>query len=183
VALRERHVFGLRWYHSSDCLEIAILYYLALRKVIKRCPELRKILCRCRHCQIFFFTEPCNQGRNDLGCPFGCAHEHRRSAAKSRSKEYYDSQEGKEKKKNSNKNRSLNTTSEKKIESKIEFDLNILNSNQVCKFISYLHFIMTQVENLKVSINEVQNIYQAILKIVRQHSLEYLEKIIQDPDG
>lgn len=183
MALRERHTFGLRWYHSSSCLKIGILYYLGLRKVLKTCTDLRKLLCRCRHCRIYFLTMPCNQGRDDLGCPFGCAEGHRKSSSGSRSKDYYNTSEGKEKKKVTNKKRSLKQNSKSKSELIIEFDLNILSSKAVCKFISYLRFILIQIEKLKLSIDEVWNIYQANLKKVRQHSLELCKKIIQDPDG
>lgn len=183
MALRERHIFRLRWYHSSSCLEKAIIYYQALRKVLKTCPDLRKLLCRCRHCLVYFLTKPCNQGRTDLGCPFGCAEGHRQSSSNSRSKDYYNTPEGKEKKKVINKKRSLDQDVKTKNESKIEFELNIFKSKSIWKFISYLRFIMIQIENIKVSIDEVWNIYQVNLKKVRQHSLELCEKIIEDPDG
>lgn len=57
-------------------------------------PPLRKCLCRCRHCRIFFFTHPRNSGRRDLGCPFGCKQEHRRRESIRRSTEFYRGEQG-----------------------------------------------------------------------------------------
>ncbi len=81
-------------------------YYWVVRCVAKEKPHLRKCLTRCRHCHILFFTHPRNAGRNDLGCPFGCRQAHRRKSSIHRSTEYYQSEEGKQKKKYLNAGRS-----------------------------------------------------------------------------
>jgi hypothetical protein len=60
---------------------------------------MRKCLARCRHCGIFFMTDPRNAGRRDLGCPFGCREAHRKQRSTQRSIEYYREKEGKVKKK------------------------------------------------------------------------------------
>jgi len=73
-------------------------FYLVLRSVLRIKPWLRKCLARCRHCGIFFFADPRNAGRRDLGCPFGCSRAHRQSQSTQRSVAYYREPEGKIKK-------------------------------------------------------------------------------------
>jgi hypothetical protein len=73
-------------------------YYLVLRSVLRIKPWLRKCLARCRHCGIFFLTDPRNAGRRDLGCAFGCSRAHRQRHSTQRSVAYYQEPEGKVKK-------------------------------------------------------------------------------------
>ena len=73
-------------------------YYVVLRSVLRFKPWLRKCLARCRHCGIFFLTDPRNAGRQDLGCPFGCSRAHRQRQSTRRSVAYYQEPEGKVKK-------------------------------------------------------------------------------------
>ena len=73
-------------------------YYWLLRRLIRERPELRRCLCRCRHCRIFFLTDARNAGRCDLGCPFGCREAHRKRESTRRSVAYYREEEGKLKK-------------------------------------------------------------------------------------
>jgi hypothetical protein len=61
------------------------VYYIALRAVLRNKPHLRRHLVRCRHCWIFFLTDPRNAGREDLGCPFGCRDHHCRQNSTKRS--------------------------------------------------------------------------------------------------
>jgi len=71
---------------------------VVLRSVLRIKPWLRKCLARCRHCGIFFLTDPRNAGRQDLGCPFGCSRAHRQRQSTQRSIAYYREPEGKIKK-------------------------------------------------------------------------------------
>lgn len=80
-------------------------YYFALRSALKSRPCLRRCLRRCTHCRIFFLSDPRNCWRKDLGCPFGCRDCHRRKQSSERSREYYSSPVGKEKKKALNRKR------------------------------------------------------------------------------
>lgn len=172
MALRERYSWGPRWYHLTYCKVLAFLYYQALRRVIQACADLRKYLCRCRYCRIFFFTMACNRGRTDLACPFGCAETHRNNESLRRRKEYYQTPEGKVKKKELNKKR------------KEKSNKNITRPKaRISIFIFYLHYIVTQIEHTKNSISEVKIKHQGYLKILRQHSLENFIRIKQDPDG
>lgn len=84
-----------------------LAYYWLLRSVLRERPEARRCLCRCRHCRIFFITDPRNAGRGDLGCPFGCQEAHRKRESTRRSVAYYREPEGRIKKRALNSKRSL----------------------------------------------------------------------------
>lgn len=73
------------------------IYYLILRALLRNKPRLRRHLVRCRYCWIFFLTDPRNAGREDLGCPFGCAALHRSERSDERSIRYNASPVGKAK--------------------------------------------------------------------------------------
>lgn len=75
---------------------------MVLRSVLRAKPHRRKCLTRCRHCGIFFLTDPRNAGRCDLGCPFGCSQAHRRRESIQRSTEYYRGEDGRKYKRRQN---------------------------------------------------------------------------------
>lgn len=88
------------WYKQKDeTCEIALHYYYVFRTVLQQQPHLRRYLTRCKHCRIYFITHPCNAGRIDLGCPFGCAHEHKRINSIKRSTAYNRTKKGRDNKK------------------------------------------------------------------------------------
>lgn len=87
-----------------------LAYYVVLRSVVRVKPWLRKCLARCRHCGIFFLTDPRNAGRQDLGCPFGCRQAHRQKHSTRRSVAYYREPEGKAKKRDLNARRRKTST-------------------------------------------------------------------------
>jgi hypothetical protein len=76
---------------------LVLEYYTLLRSIVRSQPELRRCLKRCRHCRIFFLTDPRNAGRKDmtgvgrkdLGCPFGCREAHRKRESTRRSVQFY----------------------------------------------------------------------------------------------
>lgn len=72
-------------------------YYVVLDTVLRDKPQVRKLLVWCRHCGIPFIADPCNAGREDLGCPFGCADLHRHRRSNERSVRYNASPVGKRK--------------------------------------------------------------------------------------
>lgn len=93
---------------------MVLTYYLLLRSILRAIPHLRGCLKRCRHCGIFFLTDPRNawrkdgheiDRRNDLGCPFGCSEAHCKEQSTRRSVAYYQSEEGKKKKRDLNQRR------------------------------------------------------------------------------
>ena len=84
-------------------------YYAQVRSLLRERPDLRPYLKRCRHCRIFFFTDPRNAGRDDLRCGFGCREAHRRHSGACRSAAFY--REYPEKKRRQNRKRYLHTAS------------------------------------------------------------------------
>lgn len=66
-------------------------------------PHLRRCLTRCRHCRLFFLTDPRNGRRWDLGCWFGCSKAHKRRQSNLRTQAYY--REHPDKKRSLNENR------------------------------------------------------------------------------
>jgi hypothetical protein len=91
-------LFDPKWYRSGAAQPLVLAYYVTLRSVLRIKSWLRKCLTRCRHCGIFFLTDPRNAGRRDLSCPFGCRHAHRKEQSTRRSVAYYREPEGKGKK-------------------------------------------------------------------------------------
>jgi hypothetical protein len=81
---------------------LVLTYYVLLRSVLRLHARLRRCLTRCRHCRIFFLTDPRNAGRLHLGCPFGCRDTHRRRESNRRSADYYRDEAGKKKKRELN---------------------------------------------------------------------------------
>ena len=84
---------------------LVLEYYQLLRAVLRAKPFLRACLTRCRHCRIFFLTDPRNAGRHDLRCPFGCRAAHRKEASSQRSAAFYADAQGKIKKSHINQRR------------------------------------------------------------------------------
>ncbi len=91
----EPKAYGPDWHRRDDVRGLVAIYYVALRAVLRNKPWLRRYLVRCRHCWIFFLTDPRNAGREDLGCPFGCKDLLRRQSSTKRSTEHNASAAGK----------------------------------------------------------------------------------------
>jgi hypothetical protein len=105
--LERWYEFQPGWYRGGMVVRSLVLgYYGLLRRILRRRPELRRCLTRCRHCRIFFLTHPRNAGRHDLGCPFGCQQAHRRRQSLQRSTAYYRDETGRMKKRVQNGKRS-----------------------------------------------------------------------------
>ena len=102
--IQEQFRFEPDWYRTGVVAGLVLQYYALLRSVLRTHSELRKCLTCCWHCRIFFLAAACNAGRK-LGCPFGCAAEHRRREWRRTSKEYYQSKQGRKKKSDLNQRR------------------------------------------------------------------------------
>lgn len=87
------------WHRRDEVRGLVAVYYVVLRAVLRKKPELRRYRARCRHCRIFFIADACNAGRKDLGCPFGCASLQRRRRSTERSVAYNGTPSGKAKRK------------------------------------------------------------------------------------
>lgn len=147
-------------------------YYLLLRSVLRTKPLLRRCLVRCRHCRIYFLTHPCNAGRKDVGCPFGCRRAHRKQQSTERSVAYYRDAIGKKKK------RALNG---KRAKPKSEGDRPAAcpagesGSVQWSRpMLEYVRMLISLIEARAVSLTEI---VQMLQRVLRQHSVGRRRKI------
>ncbi len=136
---------------------------------------MRKYLSRCRHCRIYFLTDPRNAGRKDLGCPFGCNKAHRKESSNSRSIEYYQTDWGKKKKKILNGRRrkeeqTINCVEDTTDESYYEVGQMNLDEDTV----KYLQTVTTLIEGRIVGRGEILSMVKAKM---RQHSMVKMKKI------
>ena len=154
------------WYRNGKVRRLVAAYYLVIRSILKKKPELKNCLKKCPHCGILFFTHPRNAGRNNIACPFGCRTERRREQSNKRSAEYNRSKEGKQKKKELNKRR------QKKTEEP-EASPN-LESNQTCESvmnsenISYIRTLILLIDGFLMPIDAIV----ALIIKMRQHSID-----------
>jgi hypothetical protein len=124
---------------------------------------------RCRHCGIFFLTDPRNAGRRDLRCPFGCQEAHRKRRSTERSVEYYGTDEGKVKKKIQHDRRS-------QAEARVSHPAEVVPSLQVeregirlvAAIVGYVGLVTSLIEGRRVSEEEI---VEMLLRALRQHSI------------
>ena len=139
--------------------------------MLKDKPHLRKCLSRCRHCRIFFFTDPRNAGRTDIGCPFGCRQAHRRKSAIKRSTAYYKTPEGKDKKQQLNARRNAPPLS---VSTPGEETIHIFEYGVLTTTISHIQLTTSLIEGRAIGLNEVIGMIDHIL---RQLSMDKGENI------
>ena len=156
-------------------LALVLAYYVLLRSVLRSQPELRRCLTRCRHCRIFFLTDPRNVERCDLGCPFGCQEAHHKRQSNIRSKAYYQTQEGKDKK------RDLNAKRRKGIRPKPsqpspEGKAAPEPSPWPQLMVDYLCMVVGLIEGRQVSVAEI---LEMLSRAVRQHRMGRRRRIDQ----
>jgi len=149
-----------------------------LRSALKTKPQLRSCLSRCRHCGIYFITDPRNAGRTDLGCPFGCQEAHRKCRSTARSVEYYREESGRIKKKIQNEKRRKGvsgTPSEPDVEVKdVEYDLRML---------SYVQMLTSLIEGWRVSLEEVKAMLARALRqrsIARRREIDHVVAALRE---
>ena len=142
-------------------------YYVALRSVLRLKPWLRKCLARCRHCGIFFFTDPRNAGRKDLGCPFGCRQAHRQSQSTRRSVAYYREPEGKVKKQALNARRRQTPAPPPPKPTALPWPRPILD---------YVRVVVSLIDGRKVGVSEIVAMLQ---RTRRQHRMVRTRRIDQ----
>ena len=170
VKIQEHSQFDPDWYRLSPSIrELVGQYYVVLRSLLGNQAQLRRCLCRCRHCRIFFLTHPRNAGRRNLACPFGCRQTRRRQSSTRRSVEYYRSREGKVKKYLHNQHRgSLRPSTagadqadqqSRKTGKEMSFDSGI---------VGYVQMVTSLIEGRQVSEPEI---LRMLVRAVRQHSM------------
>jgi hypothetical protein len=135
-------------------------YYVLLRSVLRTKPHLRRCLTRCRHCRIFFLTDPRNAARKDLGCPFGCQQAHRKQQSTRRSVEYYRGDAGKIKKAIQNGKRKASMT-----QTKPEPDPAARCPGPM---VEYVRRVVSLMEGRRVSLEEV---LEMLARVLRQHRM------------
>jgi hypothetical protein len=135
-------------------------YYLVLRSVLRKKPQLRTCLCRCRQCRIFFLTDPRNVWQRALlRCPFGCQIAHERQESTRRSTAYNRSPEGKRKKSALNQRRArILPPRELKPERPIWDE----------ELVEHVRMVSSLIEERRVS---RQEILEMLAKQMRQHSM------------
>jgi hypothetical protein len=137
-------------------------YYVVLRSVLRSRPDLRRCLRRCRHCRIFFLTDPRNVGRSDLRCPFGCRGVHRKQRSTERSVAYYATAEGKAKKKMQNGKRAqggVGADANPPVLGDLEYHPGI---------VGYIAMVASLIEGRRVREEEI---LQMLVRAMRQHSM------------
>lgn len=160
VKLQQHFYFSPDWCRQGEACALVKQYYVMLRSLLKSRPDLRPYVSRCRHCRIFFLTHPCNAGRKDLGCPFGCREAHRKQRSSERSSAYYTTAEGKVKKKVQNGKRVQGGT---RAAAKHPGGLVL-----VASMVGYLAMVASLIERRRVSKEEI---LQMLARAMRQHSM------------
>lgn len=167
IKIREYFQFGPGWYRQSGVRGLVLQYYFLLRSVLRAKPRLVGCLTRCRHCRIFFLTHPCNAGRQDLGCPFGCQEANRKRRSQQRSVEYYRTPEGKFKKKLQNGKRARVAIQEMGVENG-GLDLARREVRLDGPVVDYLGMALSLIEGRPVGRAEIR---EMLSRFLRQHRL------------
>lgn len=162
IKLQEHFRFRPDWYRQGETCALVKQYYVVLRSVLRSRPHLRRCLSRCRHCRIFFLTDPRNAGRSDLRCPFGCREAHRKHRSTERSVAYYTTAEGKAKKKMQN---------GKRVQRGVRPDANPAVTGALpfhAGMVGYVAMVVSLIEGRRVSDAEI---LQMLVRAKRQHSM------------
>lgn len=143
-------------------------YYLLLRSILKARPHLRKCQTRCRHCRIFFVSDPRNAGRRDLRCPFGCKEAHRKGSSTRRSVAYYQDLPGKIKKAIQNAKRRKQVP-----------EPSAASAPFAQPVVEHVQRVVSLIEGRPVSRQEV---LELLARVLRQHSMARRRRIDQTLD-
>lgn len=175
LKIREYFEFCPDWYHRNPAVgELVMQYYVVLRSLLRLNPTMRRCLCRCWHCQIFFLSHPRNAGRRDLACPFGCRQVQRRESSNRRSLEYYRSPKGKEKKRLHNQRRGSPRPSPLPTRRADPGSLIRQAETFDSGMMRYLQMAISLIEGQRVSDGEILRIPT---RVVRQHSITRRRRI------
>jgi hypothetical protein len=146
-------------------------------------PHLRCYLKRCRHCRIFFLTEPSNINRDDLGCPFGCSESYRRHAASRRCEAYYRTEQGRDKKRALNQKRYLVYHDEASEPEAKEEAMKEESSKE--SIIEHVRMVTSLIEGREVSLEEIKEMLKKKERqrsLTRRRRVDYLvQQLNKDP--
>jgi hypothetical protein len=154
--------------------------------VLRSKPHLRSCLARCRHCRIFFLTDPRNRGRRDLGCPFGCRDAERRRRSTERSTAYNRSRAGRLKKKIRNGTRSSRgqpdpAPAEAPREESTKRDPEA--SEFAAGLIEYLAVAVSLIEGRRVSREEIVEVLHRAMRqrsFARERRIDYVVRTLKE---
>lgn len=155
---------------------LVVVYYALIRSTLRRHPDLRPLLKRCRHCHIYFFTGPQNARRKDLRCPFGCREAVRRESSTQRSIAYY----RKYKAKKAALNRRRYLISERKPN---EPAIIATEPAEATPIVKYARLVCSLIEGRPVSLQEVLEMLRKKgrqHRISRERRLDYIIRQIND---
>ena len=146
-------------------------YYGLLRPILRTTAHAHRCLCRCRHCRIFFITDPRNAGRRDLGCPFGCSQAHRKTQSTRRSVQYYRGKVGKIKKRIQNNKRSRVGREPQARKEPLDEESPPLHNEPL---VEHVRLLSSLIEGRRVSQKEV---CEMLREVLRQHSMVRFSKV------
>jgi hypothetical protein len=153
---------------------LILQYYAVLRSILRIEPQERRCLKRCRHCRIFFLTDPRNawhkegheaDRRKDLGCPFGCAKAYERQQSTRRSVKFY--QEHKDKKSRLNSRRRRAPTERKQAKETVPAAEG-LSERWPKPVVEHVRMVVSLIEGRPVSLEEI---LEVLAKIWRQQGM------------
>ena len=158
-------------------------YYALLRSILGTKPHLRRCLKRCRHCRIFFLTDPRNAGRkdmrevgrNDLGCPFGCREAHRKEQSTRRSVQFYQKHKDRKQRQN-NKRRKAGSQEKEKEKEKPAPSREAVPGPWPQPLVEHVRVVVSLIEGREVSREEI---LEMLAKVLRQQGMARRRKIDQ----
>jgi hypothetical protein len=181
IRIAEHFEFERAWYRGDKVRTLVLTYYHLLRSILRTHPHLRRCLKRCRHCRIFFLTDPRNTGRKDeravgrkdLGCPFGCSEAHCQQQSTRRSVAYYQTEQGKKKKQRLNQRRRAVVGSNAPVQE------GQAPTRAMCEpwpesVVEHVRVVVSLIEDRRVSREEI---LRMLAKVLRQQGLARRRKI------
>jgi hypothetical protein len=187
--LHSRFAFFPGWYRRAELRDLALSYYYVLRSIVRGNSQLRRCLTRCRHCGIFFITDPRNAKRTDLGCPFGCRETHRKRSSTERSVAYYQTAEGRGKRRLQNEKRRAVQVEQAEeqgqqaeeqgsgVQEEMTRRPGCDGSAAALGLVLYLVMVTSLVEGRRVSRKEVEEMMKRVLRqrrMARRSRMEYV---------
>jgi len=166
------------WFRVGDEVrDLVLVHYALVRSALRAHPHLRPCLKRCKHCRIYFFTDPRNKKRTDLRCPFGCREACRRERSTRRSVAYH--REHKEKKAALNRRRYLVSARKQteKATGPAEADA------AAPPILKYVRMVCSLIERRPVSLQEVLEMLRRNRRqhrISRERRLDYIVRQMND---
>ena len=160
---------------------MVLQYYTLLRSVLRTKPHLRRCLKRCRHCRIFFLTDPRNAGRKDmrkvgrtdLGCPFGCQEAHRKQESTRRSVQFY--RDHKDRKQRQNRKRRSAGSEDKEPKEQAPSG-EAVPGPWPEPIVEHVRVVVSLIEGRRVSREEM---VEMLAKVLRQQGMGRRRKIVQ----